>query len=542
MKLKTVSAELFARLLTMDSAGKGTPQGASFLLSVFAARSEACIHKRSREPGKEAKNMTSKKSPVRVSQNPNCESLSSMLSLSRRSLLKLVSHSVLAASLAPSLLLAQDSSSESLPRKRRLKLEVAGTLELDPSGQNPTTSPFSVNANFEFVERHVREDSTWWIGRSFAQASARIAVGRGSTQSTLSAPEEVVIETIEQRDDRQVSLSINRPSQPLTLDEMELIKLQAISPAVSTWFTGIRERALTDSWTPEAWSVASALAIDVVTDNQIRCRVKRRQAGKAEVEVRGTIVGTSGDVGTEITLLGTCSVDEASGQILGANWEIQEKRALGPATPGFTARTRLELTDLGSGAWDDAQEQAFQQARAANNVSDATLLVFESKHQGIRLEHSPKWNAIADSSNVAILRLVDQGDLISQAHVTRLQPQTAGTKLTADTYRKDVAAAIGEGRGTIVDVSEFQTPRGYDGLRCTVSAEVSGVAVQWIYMHVADQEGRRVGWIFTTEQDRIDRLGIEDQTLVDSMELLDLPASSDNATRAAAGSGSSTDR
>lgn len=468
----------------------------------------------------------------------------SSLPLSRRRLLQLLGSSALVSGLVPGWSLAQDTETavDELPRRKQLKLEVTGTLELDPSGQNPTTSPFGVSANFEFVERTVQADEFWWTGRSFTQASARITVGRGSTNSSLSQPEEVVIESLEQRDDRQVALSVTRPSHPLTLDEMELVKLQAISPAISTWFSSLRDKGLTDSWTPDSWSVAAALAIDVVTDNQIRCRVKRRQAGQAEIEVRGTVVGTAGDVGTEITLLGTCKVDEATGRMRMANWEIQEKRALGPATPGFTARTRLELTDLGTGAWDDAQEQTFQQARASHSSTSSNLLVFESKHQGIRLEHSPQWNVIADSSNVAILRLVDQGDLISQAHVTRLQPLPAGTKLTAATYRQDVAAAIGEGRGTIVDVSEFQTPRGYDGLRANVSAEVSGIAVQWIYMHVSDSQGRRVGWIFTTEQDRIDRLGIEDQTLVDSMELLDVPATSEQATRAATGTRESSDR
>ncbi|MCA9104611.1 MAG: hypothetical protein KDA83_04235 [Planctomycetales bacterium] len=447
---------------------------------------------------------------------------------------------VASQTLWPYHLLAQQAEGDAtLPRHRQLKVEVTGTLELDPTGQKATTSPFSVNASFDFVERSARDGRIYWTARTFEEATARIVVGQGSTTSALSHSDEVVIESTQQQDDRQIKLTMTRPAEPLTLDESELIKLQAISPAIETWFEDIENRSLTDVWTPDAWSIAAALAIEVVTDNQVQCRLKRRQRGRAEVEVRGTLIGTADNVGTEIALTGTCSVDEASGRLLAASWDIQERRALGPATPGFTARTRLELTDLGTGRWDDASEQTFQQARAAALDAAPSLLVFESKHQGFRLEHSPQWTVIADSTNVAILRLVDQGDLITQAHVTRLQPLAAGTRLTKETYRQDVSSAIGNSGGTIVDVSEFTTSRDYHGLRVTVSAEVSGVAVQWVYVHLSDKDGQRLGWVFTAEQDRLDRLGIEDQTLVDSVEILAAPATANEARAASRDNGAS---
>ena len=127
---------------------------------------------------------------------------------------------VASQTLWPYHLLAQQAEGDAtLPRHRQLKVEVTGTLELDPTGQKATTSPFSVNASFDFVERSARDGRIYWTARTFEEATARIVVGQGSTTSALSHSDEVVIESTQQQDDRQIKLTMTRPAEPLTLDD-----------------------------------------------------------------------------------------------------------------------------------------------------------------------------------------------------------------------------------------------------------------------------------------------------------------------------------
>lgn len=421
------------------------------------------------------------------------------------------------------------------PRRYELKLEAQGTLELDPSGQAPVKSPFRVVAGFDFAQRCESQGDSHWAARRFAKAESAITVGRGSTVIRLSEPERVIVERQQRRDERQVEARFDRAGGSLTSDEIDLIRLPLISPASTAWFRAAADQGLNETWTPEGWAVAAALGIDVVTDNRIRCRVLKRAAGKTTVETRGSVSGSVGNVATEIELIGTVELADGSDFPLAAQWQICEDRALGPATPGFSATTKLELTDRGPTAWSADDETAYREVRESTDGAGSERLVFESKRHGFRLTHSSKWTPIGDNSQAAILRMVDQGDLIAQAHITRLQSLEAGTKLTADRYRKDVAEAIGDGNGQVVDVSDFVTARGYDGIRAIVSAEVSGVAIQWIYLHIADATGRRCGWVITVEQDRLDRLGNEDQTLADAFELLDAPEPAEKPAAPAAG-------
>lgn len=415
---------------------------------------------------------------------------------------------------------AQDQS----PRQRSLKIESTGTLELDPSGQKPVSSPFQVRAEFAYSERLDREADRYWAARRYRKAEARIQVGSGSTVSKLSDINPVVVETAREIDERRTEFRLDRTEGPLTRNEVDLLKLPVVSPAMTAWFQDASKKALGDSWKPENWAVAAALGIDSVLEHDITCRVRSTNAERIEIEVRGSASGAADDIATEIQLNGRCTLDTKSGRLTSTSWDVQERRALGAATPGFTARTKLELTDQGAASWSADDETQFQQIRAAAIAGPVEAqLVFESKHHGFRLSHSSRWRCIADNSQQVILRMVDRGDLIAQAHVTRLQPLPGGAKLSAQRYRQDVSEAIGDGGGRIVDVSEFETARGYQGIRVIVSAEVSGVPIQWIYLHVSDDAGRRAGWVFTIEQDRLDRLGIEDQTLLEAFELLDLP-------------------
>ena len=138
---------------------------------------------------------------------------------------------------------------------------------------------------------------------------------------------------------------------------------------------------------------------------------------------------------------------------------------------------------------------------------------------------------VSDQAKAAILRYVSSGELIAQAQLTRLADLPDGVSFSAERYRSDVAKAIEGASGQIVDVAESTTSKGYQSLRVIVSSEVSGIPIQWIYYHLADKQGRRVGWVITMEQDRVDRFGAEDQILVDQFEIIDAnPPKSDAQT------------
>jgi hypothetical protein len=403
-----------------------------------------------------------------------------------------------------------------------VQMEASGTLELDPNGKKVTTTPFRVRADFDFVQSHQHLGSQLWTAQDFKKAEAQIQVGRGSTVSRLTDLSEILVHRVDQVGDALVEHEFLRPSLGLEAEEIDLVFLPAISPVINAWVTPAFERSVGETWEPKAWSVAAALAIDAVTQSSLQCKLRRKASGVIEVGVQGVVQGVANSVPTEITLTGRCIANSSTQEVESLVWEIQEKRALGPATPGFDARTKVEVTRSAPVTWN-AEQQAQFEAVIAQGDEAGGRLVFESKRHGFRLQHGPHWKVIGDQSQAAILRFVDSGDLIAQAHLTRLVDLPQGTRLSPQKYREDVAKAIEGTQGQIVDVHESETSRGYQVLRVVVSSSVSGVPIQWIYYHVADTQGRRVGWVITMEQDRLDRFGAEDQVLIEEFELLDQP-------------------
>ena len=417
-----------------------------------------------------------------------------------------------------------------------VEMAASGNLELDPNSKQVKTVPFRVEGDFEFVQRHRKVEDCLWIGRAFERATAQMQVGRGATVSRLNDLSEIIVHRIEPLSSTQIQQDFFRQSLPLESAEIDLIFIPGISPTLSGWLEPGFQGQVGESWKPAAWNVAAALAIDAVVDGQIECRLEKKSEEAVNVSVQGQVQGLASGVATEITLSGVCLSNPSTKELESLVWNVREKRALGPATPGFEARTKIEVTRTVPASWSSDQEAQLAVVMESQNDSGPTL-VFESKRHGFRLQHGNGWRVVSDQAKAAILRYVSSGELIAQAQFTRLEDLPAGVSFSAKRYRSDVAKAIEGTSGQIVDVAESTTSKGYQSLRVIVSSEVSGVPIQWIYYHLADNKGRRVGWVITMEQDRVDRFGAEDQILVDQFEIIDAnPPKSDAQTAQKSGS------
>ena len=69
-------------------------------------------------------------------------------------------------------------------------------------------------------------------------------------------------------------------------------------------------------------------------------------------------------------------------------------------------------------------------------------------------------------------------------------------------------------KAEVVKAQELKTSNNLRALRVVVEGVESEVPITWIYYHVAEDDGRRVTYVFTLERNAIDRFGIADKLLV----------------------------
>lgn len=141
------------------------------------------------------------------------------------------------------------------------------------------------------------------------------------------------------------------------------------------------------------------------------------------------------------------------------------------------------------------------------------------------------WQVVNEDGQVAVLRLVERGDMLAQCNATRLPALTAGKKLSLTEFQADVRKALGDNFRQFTAATELTSGADYHVLRVVAQGAVSDLPIEWRYYHVTDRSGRRAALAFTITQQFSERFGDHDQELALGLRLLEPTAAA--ATTAA---------
>jgi hypothetical protein len=135
--------------------------------------------------------------------------------------------------------------------------------------------------------------------------------------------------------------------------------------------------------------------------------------------------------------------------------------------------------------------------------------------------HDRRWHIISDQRPVMVLRLVDQGDLLAQCNISRLEDLSQGDRIPLTEFQKDVSEAVKASSGQIVDAQTESTDEGGEILRVAAAGVVSDVSLNWIYYHITDAQGRRAAMVVSVESELFERYAEAERVIVDSLKFSD---------------------
>ena len=135
--------------------------------------------------------------------------------------------------------------------------------------------------------------------------------------------------------------------------------------------------------------------------------------------------------------------------------------------------------------------------------------------------------------DVAILRMVEDGDVLAQCSISRLTARPVDKPFGLVEFQRDIQLALDKHFGQFIETQQYETESGQKVIRVTASGIVSEVPIHWIYFHLTDNHGERLSLAFTLDAKLVERFGGADRTLVNSLEIRPAPA-----PRAASASGS----
>ncbi len=396
------------------------------------------------------------------------------------------------------------------PCQVKVTVQVEGSLKLLDAKNEQRKIPLKVSGEFLYEER-ITDPVARQAARYYHTAEANIELEKSSHQPQLASEHRLIGMRLHEGKTRFWS-----PGGPLSRDEAELIDLQANSVLLVDLLPK-EPVQVGDEWKPEAAALAPFLSIDVVNSTEVTCKLAEVKQGRAVVEMSGAVTGAAEGVTTELELSAKYAYHLTERRFTSLAMVVREDREIGPAEPGLelTARLTMVLSPLTTP--QKLTEASLAAVQAASG--EATPLRYESTEQGFRVVLDPRWRTIIDRAEVAVLRLVDQGDVIAQCNVSALPPLPEGRRLQLEEFQRDIQKALGENFGSFLEASQSVTSGGLRILRVAVAGQASELPIHWIYYHASNDDGHRVSYVFTMEADKAERFAGADNQFTASLEL-----------------------
>ncbi|MSR59689.1 MAG: hypothetical protein EXS05_18945 [Planctomycetaceae bacterium] len=410
------------------------------------------------------------------------------------------------------------------------QLEVSGNLFTQPGPEKALK--LMVNARFAFDERRRegagREAQAFRSVRHYEQAMAAIEAGTQLSNYSLRDRLRLIVAQGEAG-----GVELFSPSGPLTYDELELLRTPGDCLAMLTLLPDSKVE-IGESWQPSEWVMALLSGVEAAEKSSLKCKLDSVEKSTARVTVTGSITGAVLGASATISIEGFFLYDLGRHHIRRIELTQTEKRSIGTVSPGLDVSAKVAVTRTMHSRPQRLTDRNLDELPLDSNDANR-LLMFDAPAWNVRFYHDRRWHLFHQSSEAAILRLLDKGGLIAQCNIKKLPDAAPGRHVAQGEFKADIQRTLGK------DFQEFaqdDTLKLREGLfvyrvvavgtvtRANDKKEPVANPMQWHYYLVANDEGRQLAFVFTVDPKLIDDLDSRDLSIVGGLEFFAPPDSS----------------
>ena len=401
----------------------------------------------------------------------------------------------------------------------RTAVEVKGNLKLNSDGKEVATVPMLVQADLQYAERFlaIKADGSLRAARQYEKAEAAIQIKETKMKQGLRDERRLMV--VQHRADDTTLFS---PLGPLTREELDLVDVPGSSTVLASILPG-KKVAIGQEWKLTSQTLARLLGLEAVSEQDVVARLTKVEDSLAILSLEGKVTGAVGGVSSEIDLHGKANFDLEKRSVTWLALQYQEKRAIGHAQPGYDATIRVRTVAEPAADSRELSNEALARLPLEAKPGE-TLVEFQAEKAGIELAHDRRWRIMVDQMDLAILRLIDRGDLIAQCNINRLPPLPKDKPLTLAAFQKSVETTLAKNSGQVLEAAQETTKEDGRILRVTVAGNASEIPIQWFYYHITDAKGRRASVVVTLESRLVERFAGIDRELISGLMLLETPA------------------
>ena len=395
----------------------------------------------------------------------------------------------------------------------RVSLQAKGKLLRaadDQAADNQAAEvPMAVRTQLAYREALIGDaGGTLQSQRLYSLAEANLQASQHSESNVLAVQHRAVRAVL-----RDGTTQLFAEQGQLSRAELDVISLPGNSLAVYKLLPG-RQVRIGEQWDHRAEDLAALLNLDHVGVNETKSQLDDIQRGLARMRLTGMVKGSVDGVATDMRVTGDYRFDTILKRISWLQLNIEEHREAGLLNPEFAVNAELRMLI------EPSQEQLSAKP-AVRPTADRLLLQFADESIGLRLLYPRRWRIVDDRPRHLTLRLTAGDKNVAQCSISRLADLPAGRQLGLEEFQSDIQKTMGKQFVEFEDARRETREDGIHVCRVIVRGAVSSVPVRWIYLHLANDDGRRASMVFTMDGEMAEQFATDDAVLADSLELFE---------------------
>ena len=379
------------------------------------------------------------------------------------------------------------------------RFEHEGAVVVDHGGQTELQKQLPMNtvASMTYYQRLTGSEKDPQAIRYFENSKGNFNIEKGKVNSSVSHGNRMVVARLKSVPGQRLQMASVMDT--LSQSEFELIKNPA-DPLTYAKLLNQKNVKIGGKWKTDNDALADFLAVDRILFNETQLLLKKVVQNKARVYMLGKVDATIDDVGTALKISGIFDVDLVSKTVTDVRLNIDQTREAGQVAAGFRGKSKIDIRVVRDNSCVHLSNEKLKKYTKSRRIKQK--LKWASDSGRFALEYDPRWRVIAAEQEAAVLRYVDDGDLMAQCDIVQLPSRPANEPLTLAAYKKEVEKIIRSDKtARISDSKEMTTSTGLKALKVTVKGIEKELPVQWIYYHVSSEDGRRLTFVFTLEQE-----------------------------------------
>ena len=263
------------------------------------------------------------------------------------------------------------------------------------------------------------------------------------------------------------------PREPLGREELDLIDVPGNSLLLDRMLPA-EPVAQGESWKISDQALAELLGLEAVSWTDVESMLGEITEGVAIISAGGSLSGAVGGVSTDIEMKAKYKFDLARRRITYFALLIKEKRAVGHIGPGLDTVAKLIMV-INPLASSRHLSPELVEKFGAEKAGSRPALRYTAVSGQFRLDYDRRWYLTAEDPKLAIMRLLDRGELVAQCNVSAL-PSASKAPPTLAEFQHDIEQSLGKNFGQFVQASQDTTKSGYSVLRVVARGVVAQIA------------------------------------------------------------------